>query len=65
MIPIVIQVSNINNSIKDRNFREIAGRPAIEYLLQRLINEAETEIVISTSTDKTDDIFETDRKSVV
>lgn len=59
MIPIVIQVSNINNSIKDRNFREIAGRPAIEYLLQRLINEAETEVVISTSTDKTDDIFET------
>lgn len=59
MIPIILQVSNVNETIQNRNFRIFDGKPQIEYLISRIINEVDdTSIVISTSDLSRDDIFE-------
>lgn len=58
MIPIVILISNVNETIPNRSFREIKGIPAIDFLISRLKNAFDVPIVIATSENALDDVFE-------
>lgn len=55
MIPIIVQISNINETIIDRSRRKIKDCTEIEFLLKRLNEVPETEIVLATSNDERDD----------
>lgn len=55
MIPIIVQVSNINETIHDRSKRRIKGCTEIEFLLKHLKDVNEAQIVLATSNDEIDD----------
>ena len=57
MIAIVIQVSNLNESIKDRSLRNIGGQTEIEFLISRILKDSNYEVIIATSNAKVDDMY--------
>lgn len=58
MIPIVVQTSNINESMKERNKQLINGEHQIIFLIKRLIAYFDTKIIIATTNRKEDDDIE-------
>lgn len=58
-IPVILQVSNEQESIYNRSFRSLNGISGIEYLIQRLQEEERLQIVISTSELQVDDVYKT------
>lgn len=58
MLPIIVQASNINTTICDRNMRLLGGEPQIIYLLNRLKKNLNTQIVLATTSDVIDDGLE-------
>lgn len=55
---IILQVTNIGVSYQNRNFSQINGQPVVTYLIDRLKSDAECEIIITTSDQTEDDVFE-------
>ena len=58
MIPVIIQISNENTSIEDRNLKKISGKNLGEYLIDRIQESCDARIVISTSDSVKDDVYE-------
>jgi len=58
MIPIVVQTSNINESLKNRNQQIINGEQQIAFLLKRMVRHFKSNIVIATTNRKEDDDIE-------
>lgn len=59
MLPVILQVSNMQESINNRSFRYVQEKTTvIEYLLERLLSENDVKIVIATSELDVDDIYE-------
>ncbi len=58
MIPIVVQTSNINESLTERNKQVINGEQQIIFLIKRLIAKFDTKIIIATTNRKEDDDIE-------
>ena len=58
MIPIVVQTSNINESLKNRNQQIIDGEQQITFLLKRLVRQLKANVVIATTNRKEDDDIE-------
>lgn len=57
-IPVIIQISNENTSINDRNLKKISGKNLGEYLISRIQECCDSRIVISTSDSAKDDMYE-------
>lgn len=58
MIPVVIQTSNINESLKERNKQLINGEQQIYFLIKRIKANFNTEILLATTNKKEDDEIE-------
>ena len=58
MFKVILQVSNIGVSYKNRNFSLIKGEEAVLYLIHRIKCESKCEIIIATSDRDEDAIFE-------
>lgn len=58
MIPVIIQISNENTSIDNRNLKRISGKNLCEYLIDRIHETCDAMIVISTSDSVKDDMYE-------
>lgn len=58
MITVILQASNYKESMKNRNFQMIDGLPVITYIINRLKQDAEIELVLAVSDREEDDIFE-------
>lgn len=59
MIPVIIQVSNINESLNKRNKQLISGEQQIVFLIKRLQKEFEENIIVATTNRPEDDDIET------
>ena len=55
MIPIIVQVTNKNESIANRNMQLINGEPQISFLLKRLKEQTGRQIIIATTNQEVDD----------
>lgn len=55
MIPIVIQTSNINESLQGRNKRVIKGEQQLIFLIKRLTEHFKNDVIIATTSRKEDD----------
>lgn len=58
MIPIIVQTSNINESLKERNKQVINNEHQISFLMKRLVENFETKIIIATTDRPEDDDIE-------
>lgn len=58
MIPVIIQVSNINETLDRRSKRLINGEQQIVFLIKRLAEEFENNIIIATTNREEDDDLE-------
>lgn len=58
MTPIIIQVSNINESINERSRQLLNGEQQITFLIKRLLKEVGDNIIIATTNSKEDDVLE-------
>lgn len=58
MITVVLQISNVGVSYENRNFSQIKGRHVVSYLIGRLKNDTECNVIITTSDREEDNIFE-------
>lgn len=59
LITTILQVSNISVSYYNRNFSEIQGRSVVSFLIRRIKENPDFDIIIATSDREEDDIFET------
>lgn len=57
MITVILQASNYKESMKNRNFQMINGLSVITYIINRLKNDAEIELVLAVSDQEEDYIF--------
>lgn len=55
---IILQVTNIGVSYQNRNFSQINGQPVVTYLIDRLKSGSECKIIITTSDQAEDNVFE-------
>ncbi len=58
MIPIIIQISNINESLYDRSKKLLDGEQQIIFLIKRLIRDYGNDIVIATTNQEKDNVLE-------
>lgn len=58
MIPVVIQISKINESFQDRCFCEIGGISVLECLIKRLKDEYGSPVILATSDREEDNVFD-------
>lgn len=57
MIPIIIQASNINETIEGRSIRKIGGKEEIVFLMSRLKQINDATLVLATTKDIKDDVL--------
>ena len=57
MITVILQASNYKESFQNRSFQMIRGVPAISYIIRRLKQEENTQVVLAVSDMTEDDIY--------
>jgi len=57
MIPVVLQVSTLNESMPDRSFRKIGDSTVFEFLLLRLLENVQLDVSLVTTCDASDDVL--------
>ena len=55
---IILQITNIGVSYQNRNFSQINGQPVVSYLIDRLKSDTRCKIIITTSDQAEDNVFE-------
>lgn len=58
MINIIIQCSNVNESIQNRSYIKLKDTPAIEYLISRIVETKHYKCFLVTSDSVEDDVLE-------
>lgn len=57
MITVILQASNYKESLQNRSFQMIQEVPAISYIIRRIKQEADTQVVLAVSDMTEDDIY--------